>query len=78
MNLSFEHVVIVFLAGYTLVRELFFHYTVQKLINKLMSRNYQEFKYTDGFKSVESKDRFEPPHMDGGIPEDLGSLAGIG
>lgn len=35
------------LAVYTVARELFFHYTVQKLLNKAMSRSFHEYKVAD-------------------------------
>lgn len=74
MNFSFEHVVIAALVVYNIVREIFYQYTVQKLINKLMSRDFQEYKYVNESRPPE----FKPPRIDEGIPEDFGSLAGIG
>lgn len=38
---------LVFVLAYTFVRELFFLSTTHKLINKLMSRNYHEYKLAE-------------------------------
>lgn len=32
------------LIGYLVVREIIFHYSTHKLLNKLMSKNYAEYK----------------------------------
>ena len=42
-----DHVVVVTLLVYTLLREILFYYQSQKLINKLMSRNYHEYRVTE-------------------------------
>lgn len=58
------------LAVYSVVREVFFIYNVNKLLDKLMSRNYHEYKMAESGPSHE-------PATYKGIeedPEDLGIL----
>lgn len=68
--------IIAILLGYLLIRELVFHFSTQRLINKLMSRNYGEYQLAEAY----GKKRNEPPRIK--IPnddiEDFGSLSNIG
>jgi len=57
------------LAGYIVVREIFFMYTTHKLINKLMSRNYHEYVAAETIG--EKRQEFVQPED----PMDLGSLS---
>jgi tRNA(His) 5'-end guanylyltransferase len=51
--MSFEYFVIVALLVGTGVREYFFWRETQKLINKLMSRNYYDYQYNERVKQEE-------------------------
>jgi hypothetical protein len=44
---------------------------MQKLMNKLMSRNYQEYKFTEDRGKIEAPRMMVPPED---IPEDLGAI----
>ncbi len=48
--MSFEHFVIAALLVSTAVREYFFWRETQKLLDKLMSRNYHDYQYTQQMK----------------------------
>lgn len=50
MTSSSEYVVLLLIV-FIVVREIFYQYTVNKMINKIMSRNYQDY----AFKPVEDK-----------------------
>lgn len=71
-----EHYIVVSLLIYLLAREAFYMYSINRLVNKLMSRNYQEFKYTDQLKSPADK-KVDRVQVDTNVP-DWGSMAGIG
>lgn len=61
-----------------LIQQVWHHYTIQKLINKLMSRNYHEYQLAENVnKSLNSENKFISS-ADGDIPEDLGVLQGFG
>lgn len=63
---------VVGLIAYCLIREIFFLYSTQKLLNKLMSRNYND--YTSANKtSTDDKATYKAPEEE---PEDLGLLTG--
>jgi hypothetical protein len=47
-----DHILYALLA-YCVVRELIFIYTVQKLVNKLMSRNYYDFKVSENAGTID-------------------------
>lgn len=48
----------------------------QKLINKIMSRDYAQ--YQGVINSANIRSEFQPPNVDPEIPEDLRTLSGIG
>jgi hypothetical protein len=52
-----------------MVQLFFWGIMVQRLVDKLMSRNYHEYQVASGVKTQE-----ERPKMDFGIPEDMRSL----
>ena len=47
------------LLGYILIREFMYYHHTHKLLNKLMSRNYQEYQFSQAIKPEEPKP-FEP------------------
>jgi len=53
---------------YCMVREVFFVYTINKLVNKVMSRNYHEYRVANELTIPEPKTPLEE------YPEDLGQL----
>jgi hypothetical protein len=68
-----ESLLITFLFGLLLFQQIFWSYVVHQLVNKLMSRNYFEFKQAD--------QAFDPkPHriIEPEAAEDLGALDGVG
>lgn len=68
-------IVVICLLIYSLLRECLFHYERQKLINKLMSRNYHEYTVA---KSVGKLEKTKAGRDDEGLPEDFNQLVGIG
>lgn len=58
------------LVVYTIAREIFFLYTTHKLINKIMSRNYHEFRMAE-IPPAADHATHKMPEED---PEDLGPL----
>lgn len=55
---------------YVIVREIFFQYSINKLVNKLMCRNYHEYSVAEKVhqkKEVQKREVFV-------APEDLGVL----
>lgn len=60
---------------YILAREILFWYQLDKLTNKLMSRNFYDYRVTEQMKNEKpAPEKPEPPEE----PEDLGGLAGFG
>jgi len=53
--MSFELGLIIVLLVYLVAREIFFIYSTNKLLNKLMSRNYQDFAFSSGIVSAKSE-----------------------
>ena len=70
-----EHVVVLTLVAYCLLREAYFLYTTHVLLNKLMSRNYHDYQIAQ--KQGKLMEQEPRPQFDEGIPEDLGTLQGI-
>lgn len=67
------------LLAYTVVRELWFHYTTHKLLNKLMSRSYFDFQTAEKQTKLSQAVKPRKPHPDFDAPdEDLGTLQGLG
>lgn len=58
---------------YLVIREAIYQYSMQRLVNKLMSRNYYEFKSAE---KLEER-REIAPKVDNDMPEDLGELNGL-
>ena len=59
------------LLAYTVLRELIFWHQTQKLINKLMSRNFYDYKVTESYRPKEKTAKM--PTFNG-PPPDLNSL----
>lgn len=60
------------LVAYLVVREVYFLYSHHILINKLMSRNYHEFKVSKNLGRIkEAPPKFK---VQDDLPEDLGVL----
>lgn len=56
-----------------IVRECFFMYQIQKLLDKAMSRSHHEYQLAQrAGKAGETK-----PKIDDDMPEDLGALQGL-
>lgn len=72
-----EKAIILFLLCYSFVRELIFLYNTNKLINKLMSKSFHEYKYVDKLKKDESV-KLSANENEVDEPEDYGALAGVG
>lgn len=60
---------------YSLVREAYFIYSTQKLMNKLMSRNYQDFQMSEKSGKINPKPVRLPVPDD--EPEDFSPLNDI-
>lgn len=74
--MSFDTGIIVSLSLYCILREVFYIYSTQKLLNKLMSRNYNEFAYTESqAKAKKNQSSMLQDNYD--VPEDFGILTGI-
>lgn len=70
-----ERFVIVALFAYLLIRELIFIYTTNKLINKLMSRDYHAYQMS---QNVGKLDTPKPKQEEDSLAEDLNTMLGIG
>jgi hypothetical protein len=68
-----EHIVI-FLLGFTIIREAIFYYQLNKLVNKIMSKSFYEYKQaTQLDKPLEKK----TIKIDPSFNEDMGVLGDI-
>lgn len=69
---------LIVLVVFIVAREVYFYYTVDKLINKLMSRNYLD--YTMSSTAADRSTVHKKPNIkvDDSADEDLGILSGIG
>lgn len=63
--------IVICLLVYTVVRELFFYHQTNKLLNKLMSRNYHEYQVSEQVEKSFVPKRIK---VDGSYNEDLGVL----
>lgn len=61
---------------YCLIREAFFLYSINKLTNKLMSRNYYDYKVSN-VAEIEAKKKQPELKEDLEIPEDLRPLTEV-
>lgn len=70
--------IVIALLAYTLIREVVFHLTTQRLINKLMSRDYRDYVYSQtadfGGKKTKPKEQEVPPRDDIGVLTDFGAI----
>lgn len=69
--------IVIALLAYCAIRELVFLRTVDKLTNKIMSRDYQEMRMVDA-QAKQMEQPKPPPPQDMSVPEDFGTLQGIG
>lgn len=69
--------VVVILLLYIAVRECFYIYSSNKLLDKLMSRNYSEYQWTKNMAQV-AETKPQPFKEDSEMPEDLSALNGFG
>lgn len=76
--MSAESGVLAGLTVYCVIREVFFIYSTNKLLNKLMSRNYHEFAYTEAQTKIKPVHQDSFTQDDSSFSEDLGALTGIG
>lgn len=79
--MTFEHVVLAVLGCYTIGREIFFHYSTHKLLDKLMSRNYSEYSFVKKQEAVDSNEEEAiktDSYVDEQIRQQLGVMSGIG
>ena len=58
-----------------IIREIYFHILTHKLLNKLMCRDYAEYRFVENSGKIKLQPRVK---ADDGIPEDLSILDGIG
>lgn len=58
-----------------IARELYFHYLTHKLLNKIMSRDYADYRWADNSGKINTKPKVK---VDEGEPEDFSILDGIG
>ena len=62
------------LLGYTIIREVMYYVTTQKLVNKLMSRDFVSYQYGQkadwGTKKVEAKESAPESTEDLGVLSD--------
>lgn len=72
-----ESYVIFLLMVYLIGREVFFLYSTNKLINKLMSHNFRDYQQSLQSGKAQSIINNPPKEFDD-IPEDLEILQGIG
>lgn len=70
-------VIISLLLCYILVRECFYIYSSNKLLDKLMSRNYNEYQWTKNMAKV-AEQKPQPFKEETELPEDLNALTGFG
>lgn len=71
-----ERLFLYVLVGYTVIREIFYWITTQRLINKLMSRNYFEYQQANHVGTPPSP---QNPYAENGDElEDFAALGGIG
>ncbi len=70
-----DNVVIVVLVLFILAREVLFHYTTHKFVNKIMSNNFHDYQQSITLAKTEPKAQ---PKVQEEFEEDLGSLNGIG
>lgn len=68
-----DNQIIILLLAFTIIREVLFQYSMQKLVNKVMSRNFVEYQHAEATTTVKrptitvSQDE----------PEDLRTLQGF-
>ena len=71
-----EHTTIYALLCFMVVRECFYIYSSNKLLDKLMSRNYNEYEWTRNLKkTLEPQTPKQEPED---VPEDLSIMNGFG
>ena len=71
-----ETTIIIVLFGYILAREVFFMYSTNKLVNKIMSHSFYDYQRSLTVGKPEPKKDQIPNDED--PPEDIGALSGIG
>jgi site-specific recombinase XerD len=64
--------------AFTLVRELIFQVTTQRMINKIMSRGFYEYAQASGLAAKQKTSKRQEFKAEEDLPEDLGTLAEIG
>lgn len=70
-----DHGYVLILISYCLIREVFFMIHTQKLVNKIMSKNYYDFQIS---KEAGKITQSEPNYLkETGMPEDMGVLQGF-
>lgn len=70
------NLVVCILIAYCLIREVYFMWSQQKLVNKLMCRNYHEFQVSEKAGKIVPNAQPKIP-ADSGDNEDLNYLSGI-
>lgn len=70
--MTHHNVLIGILFAYIILREVVFMTTIQKMINKIMSRNYHEFQVADRLNNQPKG--FTLKEEDQSEPEDLNSI----
>lgn len=65
--------IFILLCGIIIAQQIYFMHHIQKLINKLMSRSFYDFKVTEQYKPREKK----LPVVEAEIPSTTGALQGL-
>lgn len=65
--------IIIALLGYCIIREVYFMYAMNKLLNKAMTGNYYEFKQAESLGKQEP-DKLEIPEDDPSFDQELRRL----
>lgn len=63
---------------YLVVREVVYTYQVNRLLNKLMSRNYHDYEFAKNVKTTMEHKGENVLKDDHGLPEDLSPVNGFG
>lgn len=54
--MNFEQILILSLLVFTLIREAVYQWTLHRMVNKLMSRNFYDFQVAQGIGKINKKD----------------------
>lgn len=71
---------IYFILAYCVLREVFFSYQMNKLMNKLMSRNYHDYQFSNHVEKTMTQEQTVQSALkeDQALQEDLGIINNFG